>query len=64
MWPFKKREYEQAAVEFAGEHMVCRVKRDVDDRPYVVICGRFIRLDDEEGKYRRVVWLKRRTERT
>lgn len=71
MWPFKSRiktsANEVAAVNFADRHYICDVHRDADDRPYVVICDRFVRLDSQnpaEADYRDVVWLKRRAPST
>src|SRR5690606_29385138 len=44
-----------------NEHVLCNVRRDADDRPFVLICGNAIRLDDPTVlKLRNVIWLKRR----
>jgi len=60
IWPFHNEPAERAAVLFGHEHRICTVHRDADDRPYVVICDRFIRLDESNGYDREIVWLKRR----
>jgi hypothetical protein len=60
---FKRPPREKAYVEFGSDHHLCRVLRDADDRPYVLICSTAIRIDDpDEIKRRRVVWVTRRPE--
>lgn len=50
---------EEAVVQFGDADYVRPVSRDADGRPYVIICGKYLWIDEAGRSYRRVMWLRR-----